>query len=287
MKILINYANPKFEKARRLNSWTGRHIAHFDKVCEFRPDDVDEDFRRAHADIFAYERGNGLWLWKPYFINKVVAQCNDGDYIFYLDSGALFMRNPAPLYEYVTDDNPIFVTDIPLIESCWTKPSCFDTMDAHAFKGTNQIQATFILFKVNDYTRAFFREYLDLCSNTDMLIPDGLGKYDKVEKHYGNDFVSHREDQSVLSLLCKKKGIKAHRDISQRGLKPQTFYNPHYAYRVPAHPDDTYKPVVYLHKCTSLPAFLYFKLAKSVYNILHPTPPCPVHCGSAAVSPKP
>ena len=267
MKILINYANPRFERARRLNSWAGRHIAHFDKVCEFRPDDVDDDFRRAHADIFAYERGNGLWLWKPYFINKVIEECNDGDYIFYLDSGAFFMRDPAPLFAFVTDDNPIFVTDNPLIESCWTKPSCFDTMDAHAFKDTNQIQSGYILFKVNDYTRNFFREYFDLCSNTDVLISEGLGKYDKVEKHYGNGFVSHREDQSVLSLLCKKKGIKAHRDISQRGIHPETFKNPHYAYRVPEHPDDTYKPVVYLHKSTSLWRFLKLRIGMLIKHV--------------------
>ena len=161
MKILINYANQRFERARRLNSWSGRHIAHFDRVCAFGPDDVDPDFRRAHAEIFAYERGNGLWLWKPYFICKVIDECSDGDYIFYLDSGAFFMRDPSPLYALVTDDNPIFVTDNPLLESCWTKPSCFDRMDAHAFRDTNQIQATYILFKVNGYTRAFFRRYLD------------------------------------------------------------------------------------------------------------------------------
>lgn len=267
MKILINYANARFERARKLNSWSGRHIAHFDKVCEFGPDDVDEDFRRAHADIFAYERGNGLWLWKPYIINKVMAECADGDYIFYLDSGAFFMRDPAPLFAYVTDDNPIFVTDIPLLESCWTKPSCFDTMDAHAFKDTNQIQSGYILFKVNDYTRKFFREYFDLCSNTDVLISEGLGKYDKVEKHYGNGFVSHREDQSVLSLLCKKKGIKAHRDISQRGIHPETFYNPHYAYRVPDHPADTYKPVAYLHKSTSAWQFLKLRIGMFVKDV--------------------
>lgn len=260
MKILINYANQRFERARRLNSWSGRHIAHFDRVCAFGPDDVDPDFRRAHAEIFAYERGNGLWLWKPYFICKVIDECSDGDYIFYLDSGAFFMRDPSPLYALVTDDNPIFVTDNPLLESCWTKPSCFDRMDAHAFRDTNQIQATYILFKVNGYTRAFFRRYLDLCSTTDVLLPEGLVKFDKIEKQYGKDFVAHREDQSVLSLLCKKNGIKAHRDISQRGFDPMSFYDSHYAYRVPEHPADTYKSIVYLHKRTSLLQFIYGKL---------------------------
>lgn len=32
------------------------------------------------------------------------------------------------------------------------------------------------------------------------------------------DFVSHREDQSILSLLCKKEGIKTHLDPTQWGI---------------------------------------------------------------------
>lgn len=109
-------------------------------------------------------------------------------------------------------------------------------------------------------SRAFFEEYFMLSSTTKMLIPAGLTKRDTVQSYYGSSFVSHREDQSILSLLCKKKGIKAHRDISQRGFRPETFYSDKYLYRVPNHIEDTYPTIVYLHKGRSLTHFLFGKI---------------------------
>lgn len=263
MDYLINYANQKYKRVQKINSWTGKHIAKFDKVYSFGPNDIDDDFRITHSNILSYERGNGLWLWKPYFINKVISECQDGDYVFYLDSGAFFIRDPHVLISYIDDCKPLFVTDIPLIESCWTKPSCFEALNANEYADTNQIQAAIVLFKVNGFTRDFFREHLDLCANTDLLIPEGLGKFDRIDRNYGNGFVSHREDQSVFSLLCKKKGIKAHRDITQRGLDPMSFYNPNYAYRVPEHPDDYYKTIVFIHKSPTLGPVFWLRYLKN------------------------
>lgn len=90
MKILVNYADEKYKKAQHVNSWTGRHIAGFDKVIEFGPEDVEESYRINNKEIFNYTRGNGLWLWKPYLINRVLSESSDGDIIFYADSGSFF-----------------------------------------------------------------------------------------------------------------------------------------------------------------------------------------------------
>ena len=79
MKILINYADKRYEPARKWNTWTGRHIAHFDKVCEFYPADIEKEWADEHSEILSHQRGNGLWLWKPYFVNKVMDECADGD----------------------------------------------------------------------------------------------------------------------------------------------------------------------------------------------------------------
>lgn len=42
MKVLINYANDVYKKAQDWNSWTGKHIAGFDKVYAFSPNDIDK-----------------------------------------------------------------------------------------------------------------------------------------------------------------------------------------------------------------------------------------------------
>lgn len=93
MKILINYADKQYEPARKWNTLTGKYIAKFDKVYEFSPHDIDPSFAILYHDILSQKRGNGLWLWKPYFVNKVLENCNNGDIIFYCDSGSFFTRS--------------------------------------------------------------------------------------------------------------------------------------------------------------------------------------------------
>ncbi len=245
---LINYANETYRPAQRVNSWSGKHVAHFDEVLSFGPQDIDDDFRESHRDILSAKRLNGYALWKPYFLQKVIEESRDGDYIFYLDSGAFFVRDVRLLIPYLSEENPLFVTDIPLMECNWTKPACIEYFQAEKLRYTNQIQSGYIFFVVNNYTKVFFREYFDICSSTQLLIPEGLGKFERISKNYGDRFVSHREDQSILSIMCKLRGIKAHRDISQRGFDPASFYNPNYLYQVPEHPDDYYPTMVFLHK---------------------------------------
>lgn len=150
MNILVNFADEKYKQVRSINSWTGIHVAGMDLVKEYTPEDIDSSFKNDNVNIFKYKRGCGLWLWKPYFINKVINENKDGDYIFYCDSGGFFIRNPKALYEYLTDEQPLFVCDIPLLESCFTKPECFKIMgcDTDNIKSSNQIISTYFIVKV-------------------------------------------------------------------------------------------------------------------------------------------
>lgn len=254
MKILINYADKRYEPARKWNTFTGRHIARFDKVYEFHPEDVKSEFAVRHSEILSHKRGNGLWLWKPYFVNKVMEDCNDGDIIFYCDSGAIFVRNLNEILTSLTNETPLFVCDIPLIESCFTKAVCFEKfgLQGDRYTKSNQIIATYFCFLVTPQSRIFMREWLSSCCDYELISPAGLGKNDCCNKVFGDSFVAHREDQSLFSLLCKKYNIIPHRDISQRGLHPETYKSPFYAYKVPIHVNDKYKPVIFLHKSPRL-----------------------------------
>ena len=146
MKILINYADSRYAQARKWNSRTGKLIAKFDTIYEFSPNDIDDKFQKENRQILLSKRGNGLWLWKPYIINKVLEHTKDGDFIFYCDSGAFFIRNIDTIKNQVNKETPLFVCDIPLIESCFTKPECFDEMECKEdfFHTSNQIIATYL-----------------------------------------------------------------------------------------------------------------------------------------------
>lgn len=247
MKVLINYSNAKYQKAQQFNTWTGIHIAKFDKVFSFGPDDIDKEYKNKHKGIFSYERGNGLWLWKPYFINKVMSECEDGDVIFYADSGSFFVKKIDKLINSLRDNEKIWVSDCPLLESCFTKVTCLEKMECNldTVKYSNQIQATYLMIVCCDESRKFIKQWLNYCEDIELISPKGTLM---VDKDRGNDFVVHREDQSILSLLCKKHGIIPHKDPSQRAKFPETFFNTRYSYKVPNHPEDNYGTVLFLHK---------------------------------------
>lgn len=257
MKVLINYANDKYKRAQKFNTRTGKYIAKFDKVYSFGPEDIDRQYWNNHKDILEEPRGNGLWLWKPYFIDRVLNQCNEGDYVFYVDSGAFFIRNADTIIKSFRDGENIWVSDNPTIESCFTKAECFEALDCNEerYRNTNQIQATYVFFRCCQESRDFVKQWLALCENKALMKPVGSLN---LEKSVGTGFVAHREDQSILSLLCKKRGILPHRDPSQRGKYPETFYNPMYAYSVPEH-DDTYKTFISLHKAKSVNPIVIFR----------------------------
>ncbi|GHT01447.1 hypothetical protein FACS189421_14090 [Bacteroidia bacterium] len=93
------YANNAYKKQQRINSWTAKHIGKVDKVYSFSPEDIDADFYNRNKNILSQSRGNGLWLWKPYFIDKVMKELNDGDIICYADSGIAYLKNIAGMID--------------------------------------------------------------------------------------------------------------------------------------------------------------------------------------------
>ena len=98
MNILINYADGAFTESRKQNSNTGLCCG-FDSVIEYGRDNIDLDFVLKHKSVFDMERGAGYWLWKPYIIRDCMSRSDDGDIIFYSDSGASFIKKRNILNE--------------------------------------------------------------------------------------------------------------------------------------------------------------------------------------------
>ena len=216
MNYLVTYADDLYKKAQRLCAYTGKKVAKFDAIFEFGPNDIDCNFRKDNEEILSYRRGNGLWLWKPYFILKALNDLQDGDILFYADSGVLFVRNFKKIFAQI-ESSEIWVTDLPLLEYQFTKNEVMTRMDADDIGITRQISASFIGIKKNERTVHFIENWLELCKDKKLLSPDISA--DKERK----DFNQHREDQSILSLLCKKNGIKAYMDISEYGIYPDMY----------------------------------------------------------------
>lgn len=216
MNYLVTYADGQYKKAQRLCAYSGKNVAKFDAVFEFGPNDIDYDFRKENNEILSYKRGNGLWLWKPYFILKTLNDIEDGDILFYTDSGVLFLRNFKKIFAQI-EYSEIWVTDLPLLEYQFTKHEVLKWMDAADIETTRQISASFIGIKKSERTVHFIERWLELCQKKQLISPEATS--DKERK----DFIEHREDQSILSLLCKKNGIKPYTDISEYGIYPEMY----------------------------------------------------------------
>ena len=217
-RILINFSDENYRKAQSLCSWTGKHVVGFDEVIEYCPEDIDEAFKTAHADICDNKRGYGLWLWKPYLILKTLKQCSEGDIVFYCDSGACFFRKATPVFS-ILEGTDIWISVLPLIEKQFTKAETFEILGTHGeqFTDTPQISGAFLAFRKTAHSMTFVEEWLEYCCNIRALAPpEDMGKEISA-------FYAHREDQSILSLLAKKNGIKPYSDPSQHGRLPEKY----------------------------------------------------------------
>lgn len=256
MKVLINYGNDRFKKAQKLCSYTAKY-AGFDRVIEYSPADIDAEFAEKYNDIFSYKRGAGLWLWKPYIILKTLKELQNGDILFYLDCGGLFIRSAKPIFD-ILENEPIYVTNIPLPERKFTSRYLFEEFNRTGFEETPQIQAGYIGINRCNQTVEFFEKYLKLCERHGYLDPTVMGIKE------ADDFVAHREDQSVLSLLYKtyaeKEGWKVHKDPSQIYNIPEKFL--YFSGLCEVNHDDTYGVLICLHRSPEA------KFTKVVSNLL-------------------
>jgi hypothetical protein len=129
MKLLINYANKTFRKSQKLNSKTGLEIGLFDKVISYAPKDINADFYQRNEKILKQRRGNGYWLWKPYVIQKSLNILHEGDFLFYCDSGAYFIKPKITMTKIISETGiDIISFELTHQKNIWTKRDAFILM---------------------------------------------------------------------------------------------------------------------------------------------------------------
>lgn len=253
MIVAINYSNETFKKAARLNSFTAKHLGKVDKVISYSPNDVDENFKIKNFKIFENKRGDGCWLWKPYFINKTLLELNEYDYLVYVDSGISYLSNVNYLIDKMDIvDQDIFYTQTPLLEVQYTHPEVIKKVNGEPYKFTNQAQAGLMIIKKTNFSMKFIQEWLELCQDFDLLT--GNFNNDNFEPLY----VSHREDQSLFSILTKKYNLNPFMDCTDYGRFPVNYLNKDILFKIPDYESNyKLKKTVFLLFRKSNP-FIYF-----------------------------
>lgn len=237
---VCNYADERFLNQQQLNTKSAYEFGKADKVIEFHDDDIIE-LKMKNPEHFKITRGGGLWFWKPYLILKTMEQMSDGDYLFYCDSGSVFIDDIHKLIpDLEQSEHNIMFFEQPLLNRCFTKKETFFIMNSQDFSG-NQLIAAFVFLKKSHesitYMQSWFNEMLDIR----VLSPQKFLSDIKEDKC----FIAHREDQSVLTILCKRWKIKPFRDPSDLGFFPWGYLRAG-GYHRKKYPNSHY-PVILLH----------------------------------------
>lgn len=217
MIIAVNYADKSFQRAQKLNSRTARQWG-ADKVIEYGPEDIDEAFRRRNREILNAPRGGGYYLWKPYVYRKAYDELGEGDYLIYTDSGSVYVNKIQYLIDCMEHQKVpvmIFSLEKERIEKSNTKRDAFvlTGCDEAKYTDTPQSIGGYFVCKKAPEVEAFLDEVLQYAQDIRIISdkPNVMGFPNYAE------FTDHRHDQSVISLMSKKHGLKRFRDPSQFG----------------------------------------------------------------------
>jgi hypothetical protein len=220
--VFLTYTNELLDIPSKKTFNEIKSLDFFDK-CIIENDNIvkDKEFIEAlkndsFRNTFNIQKGSGMWLWKPYIIYKQLSNLNNGDYLVYCDPGGSISKNP--------------------ILKCWSKNKIkqyLNLINTNNY-GTISFQNGFPEYKTTKY-EVF--EYFNIQNNINFYIKEGrisnlhfIKKCDYTIDLYStwwniaktcpllfddcicrsiivNGFVETRNEQSIWSLLCKKKCV--------------------------------------------------------------------------------
>lgn len=214
--VLINLSNKLYEDSRMRLNRSARTFG-IDAIRSYDFDDIRATpFYNDNREILDQPTGMGYWLWKPYIIREALLSLPDDAIVIYSDSGIELTASPEPLLTICRQQAPVLLFgNGDHTNAAWTKRDCFILMDCDSeyYWHAPQCDAAFALFRKCAETIAFVEEWLHFCRDARILTdqPNTCGKRDLP------DFIQHRRDQSVLSLLAQKHRLPLFRMPTQFG----------------------------------------------------------------------
>ena len=204
--VCISYGDESFKQSLEYNGKSALEIAKADEFYGYTPEDIDPEFKAKNDYILSKGRGNGYWLWKPYFLYKTLTEkLNDGDYLIYSDAGIFYVDLAQKLVDFLNEKKAeMYFHRLPHLEKVYTKRDAFILMgvDGPFYAETGQFNAAFQVYRKSKFTEFFLGEYLYYAQDKRIITDDqnemGSPNYE--------GFRDHRHDQSILSLLTKKYG---------------------------------------------------------------------------------
>ncbi len=219
--IFISYADVRFQVSLERIKKQAQKIGVFDEVITYSPSDLPEYIKA--SPLMAFSRGGGYWIWKPYIIYNTLMKCNEGDIVYYVDSGCSLSGKSEEwkkYKEYIINYNAIFFNyrrDFKYVgweTSCtrpennstkilhWMKPSCISFFNNYIqdkrYLEYDKIWGGFMIIKKTDPIISVLEEWYKITLFNPELVMDPFG----LElNNLPDTFNLHRHDQSILTPL--------------------------------------------------------------------------------------
>ena len=198
-----------------------RNSQFFDSVSCLKESDLPIDYLKANEKMLREEiLGFGYWMWKSFITKMALERIDDNDILVYMYAGCTInLEGQKRFYEYIKMlvisrfSNLSFETGQKEIQ--YTKGDLFNyfhVTDNEIIKNSGMLIATTFFIQKDSESVKLVNEWYTLCHNNSSLI-------DNSPSNYPNDkeFIAHRFDQSIFSLLRKINGTLI--------VKDETWFN--------------------------------------------------------------
>jgi len=224
-KIFCSFSDSRLHKSKKRLLEQVEKLNIYDDIKLYSELDFDQQYFDKNSHLLnIHTRGFGYWMWKPYIVKKTLDEfSDDGDIVHYADIGCWINNNTESkkmLNNYFSEvekhpsgllafsfQNEVEKGLLSRLypESTWTKADLFSHLNlSHdsAIGQSEQIVATTFFIRKNVASCSLINNWYEISLITHLI--------DNSPSKLPNDpnFIEHRFDQSIFSLLCKINSVK-------------------------------------------------------------------------------
>lgn len=210
-KYFLTFGDAKYSRSVNRICREAFESNFFDVVTGLNHQNLSQNFVEKYSHVMNRARGGGYWIWKPHIIQRQLANMNENDLLVYCDAGCTVNKNGEQKFLQLVDKvnfSGYGIVGYDLMvhpEYKWTNERVFQhfkvAIDDDSIRKTSQIMASIIVMKKCPHSVMLIDKWCATMDEDALLFTD---EYNKETEN--REFVDHRHDQSVFSVIRKQYG---------------------------------------------------------------------------------